>query len=210
MLLANAWFLIFRLQLGQMTLMSVLNVVENLGAFVIFSVPSGSVRTDPYFNSNLRNWGIRSEGDDDYSVLHEWKGFRGVPFFLAMMGNLKNVAVALAGEIRDGVCSRLRPQLLHTLPFSRCRDTAWGIIKGHKILEMFSMPSKQKKVKQTSSLKAFAWVMGLTKKVPMVGLNAVGQLFNESMSDEELKFIVLADGTYDLCFVNHKIIGQVM
>lgn len=163
-----------------MMLMSVFNVVENLGAFGIFGVPSGSVKTDPYFNSNLSNWGLRREEDDNNSVMHEWKGFRGIPFFLAMRGNLKNVAVALAGEIQNGVCSRLRPQLLHTLPFSRCRNTTWGIIRGHKILELFSMPSKQEKVKQTSLLKAFAWVTGLTKKVPMVGLNAVGQLFKES------------------------------
>jgi len=62
-----------------------------------------------------------------------------------MMGNLKNVAVALAGEIRDGVYSRLRPQLLHALPFSRCHYTTWGIIKGHNDPE-FEFP-KQEKVK---------------------------------------------------------------
>jgi hypothetical protein len=172
--------LIADLQLGQMILMSVSNVVENLGGFGIFGVPSGSVKTDPYFNSNLSNWGHRSKENDSNSLLHEWKGFRGVPFFLAMMGNLKNVAVALAGEIRNGVCSRFRSQLLHTLPFSRCRNTTWGIIRGHKISELFSMPNKREKVNQTSLLKAFTWVIGLTKKVPMVGLNAVGQLFNES------------------------------
>ncbi|RHN57288.1 hypothetical protein MtrunA17_Chr5g0438741 [Medicago truncatula] len=207
---ATSKCLVSDLQLVQMMLMSVFNVVENLGAFGIFGLPSGNVKTDPYFNSNLSNWGLRSEEDGNNSLLHKWKGFRGVPFFLAMMGNLRNVDVALAGEIREGVCSRLRPQLLHILPFSRCRNTIWGIIRGHKIPELFSMPSKQEKVKQTSLLKAFAWVMGLTKKVPMVGLNAVGQLFSKSLSNEELKFIVLSDGTYDLCLMNHKIIDQVL
>lgn len=207
---ATSKCLVSDLQLVQMMLMSVFNVVENLGAFGIFGLPSGNVKTDPYFNSNLSNWGLMSEEDGNSSLLHKWKGFRGVPFFLAVMGNLKNVAVALAGEIREGVCSRLRPQLLHTLLFSRCRNAIWGIIRGHKIPELFSMPSKQEKVKQTSLLKAFSWVMGLTKKVPMVGLNAVGQLFSKSLSNEELKFIVLSDGTYDLCLMNHKIIDQVL
>jgi len=52
--------------------------------------------------------------------------------------------------------------------------------------------------------------MGLTKKVPLVRFNAAGQLFNESLSKEELKFTVLADGTYDLCLVTHKINSHVL
>lgn len=198
---ASSKSLVADLQLGQMMLMSMFNVVEHLAAFGIFGVPSGSVRTDPFFDSNVRKYGLRCEAERDNTVLHEWKGFRGVPFFLTMMGNLKNVAVALAGEIRDGVYSHLRPQLLHALPFSRCHYATWGTIRGYNNPE-FEFPKQEK-------VKAFAWVMGLTKKVPLVGFNAVGQLFSESLSDEELKLTVLADGAYDLCFT-HKINSHVL
>jgi hypothetical protein len=47
--------------------------------------------------------------------------------------------------------------------------------------------------------------MGVTKKVPKVGFNAAGQLFNWSMSSEELKFMVLAgNGMYDWCLVTQN------
>jgi hypothetical protein len=53
--------------------------------------------------------------------------------------------------------------------------------------------------------------MGTTKKVPKVGLNVVGQLFNWNMISDELKFMVLAGNVmYDLCLVTHKINGRVL
>jgi hypothetical protein len=117
-----------------------------------------------------------------------------------LSGILKDVVVALAGKIRDGVYSRLRPQLLHSIPFSRCRDTTWGTIRGYKRPEL-----------EFSIQDAFAWVMGTTKKVPKVGLNVVGQLFNWNMISDELKFMVLAGNVmYDLCLVTHKINGRVL
>ncbi|PNY04284.1 hypothetical protein L195_g000701 [Trifolium pratense] len=197
---ATSKSLVADLQLGQMMLMSVFNVVEQLGAFGIIGVPSGNVRTDPYFNTNVMGFGLKSENESNNSLLQEWKEFRGVPFFLGMSGNLKDVAVALAGEIRDGVYTRLRPQLLHAISFSRYHDTTWGTIRGYKRPEL-----------EFSILDALAWVMGVTKKVPKVGLNAVGQHFNGSVSTEELKFMVLAaNRTYDLCMVTHKLNGRVL
>lgn len=70
--------------------------------------------------------------------------------------------------------------------------------------------SKEDKVKQKLlKLKAFAWVMGVTSKVPQLGFNAFWQIFNESLRNEELKFIALMDGSYDLSSVTHEIIGSV-
>jgi hypothetical protein len=47
--------------------------------------------------------------------------------------------------------------------------------------------------------------MGTTKKVPKVGLNVVGQLFNWNMISDELKFMVLAGNVmYDLCLVTQN------
>ncbi|GAU14372.1 hypothetical protein TSUD_249100 [Trifolium subterraneum] len=46
---ATSKSLVADLQLGQMMLMSVFNIVEQLGAFGIIDVPSGNARTDPFF-----------------------------------------------------------------------------------------------------------------------------------------------------------------
>ncbi|GAU14371.1 hypothetical protein TSUD_249090 [Trifolium subterraneum] len=126
------------------------------GAFGIIGVPSGNARTDPFFDSGVRGFGLRSENESDNSLLQEWKEFRGVPFFLGMSGKLKDVAVALAGY--------KRPEL------------------------------------EFSIQDAFAWVMGVTKNVPKVGLNAIGKVFKASVSNDELKFVVLAaNGMQDIC-----------
>jgi len=70
---ATSKSLVADLQLGQMMLMSVFNVVENLAAFGILGVPCGSVRTDPFFDCNVRKYGLRCEAERDNTVLHEWK-----------------------------------------------------------------------------------------------------------------------------------------
>ncbi|CAI8586516.1 unnamed protein product [Vicia faba] len=44
--------LVADLQLGQMMLMSLFNIIEQLGAIGIIGVPSGNVRTDPFFQSS--------------------------------------------------------------------------------------------------------------------------------------------------------------
>jgi hypothetical protein len=65
-----------------MMLMIVFNIVEQLGAFGIIGVPSGNARTGPFFDSNVRGFGLKSENESNNSLLQEWKEFRGVPFLL--------------------------------------------------------------------------------------------------------------------------------
>lgn len=195
--------------LGQMMVMSMYNIAEQLAGFSTIGVPTGNAGQDKFFSSLLRQMGLKHESEENNALLQEWRGVRGGPFPVSAGGMLKDCVLRLTDEVRNGDSSRLRPQLLHALPFSRCADTTWGTIRGWDYPDYDFATGREQKLRNNILLKAFTWVMGVTTKVPKVGWNALGTMFMETLSNEEVKFCQLASGYYDLCMVRFRLMDDV-
>ena len=199
--------LVADLLMSKMMVMSVYNVIEELGAFSCVGMPSGKADKDELFNSTLLNRGVKSENEEENCLLQEWRGIRQGKMCVGFGGKLKDMAIGMANEIRSGKYDRLRPQLLHSLPYSRCRNTTWGTIRGWKFKEFSFSTSRAQRIMETSLLRAYCWMMGVTSTVPKVGMNHIGAAFNEVLSNAEVKFTLLAGGEYELVLVRNKLNG---
>jgi hypothetical protein len=202
--------LVADLLLTQMMKMSVYNVIEELGGLGTLGVPSGDAETDPLYNSHLRTMGIKNEGEDDSCILAEWMAVRSGKTCITTSGKLKTYVDRVTRELRAGRSDFLRPQLLFALPYSYCKNTTWGTIRGWRFHQFDMLDKRSTRLKTNSILKAYTWVMGVSTDLPKVGVNGIGAKYEEQLSNDEMSFIQLAGGDYAIKMVRHRIVGDLL
>lgn len=198
--------LVADLLLGRMMELSAFNIIEEIGGLGDISVPSMDPMMDEMYNSQLRNWGLKSEREEQNRLLREWKGVRGCSLPLSFGPKLKDYVQRMTALLRlHGTGDVLRPQLLYSLPYSECRNTTWAVIRGWKFQEFAFRSNLEEKVLASLKLKAFTWVMGVGDSIPKLGMNALGAMQVELLTTAENEYILLAAGEYELGMVRHMI-----
>lgn len=195
--------LISDILLGEMMVMSVFTVLEDVGAFGDFMVPKKEPLSDQYFLSVLRNKGLRSDFENANLVLQEWRGVRGCSLVVGTAGKIHKMATMMASMIKRKEIEFLRPQLLFALPFSSCRDTTWGSIRGWRHNDFTFNDTGEERRVMSRRTRAYCWVMGVINEVPNIGLNAIGLKQCDNLKSAELSFLKLGSGQYDITLVRH-------
>ena len=200
---ATSKCLVADLLLSKMMEMSVFNLIEEAGALGSIGCPSGAPSADPFLDCIFRQFGLKLDQEGDNMLLDEWRAITSTSTPVMFVGYLRKLALLMAAAIKRGEAGFLRPQLLHALPYSRCKNTTWSAVRGWKFQSFNFEDDRDKRINNNQMTKGYTWVMGVSDDVPKIGLNAAGQQLLERLSLEEMKFTQCASGEYEIGLVRH-------
>lgn len=195
--------LVADLLLSRMMEMSLFNVIEESGALGSIGCPTGAPSADPFLDGTFRQLGLRLDAEGDNIVLDEWKGITSADTPVMFAGKLRHMGLMMASAIKRGESDFLRPQLLHALPYSRCKNTTWACVRGWRFQSFNFEDDRDKRLRDNLLTRGYTWVMGVSDQVPRVGLNAAGDKLMDNLSLEEMKFLSCASGEYSIGLVRH-------
>lgn len=199
--------LVADLILGECLKYAVFALGEELGAYGELGCPTKQALNDPVLGSNCRDWGLKHETEIVNTLLQEWRGIRGCKMPVGFEGGLKRCVTWVANGIRNDpntLPTYITPQVGFEIPFSNCKHTAWGAVRGYEPMKTVQTKGKEQ-VKAKYYAQAFKFMMGVRKKVPMIGMNGVGTLQTDVMSVEEMDFDHGGEGTYAITNVNYSL-----
>lgn len=199
--------LVAELLLGECFAYSAFAVSEELGAYGRVGCLTGDHVSDPVFNSNCRDYGLKHEDERVNALLQEWRGLKNAPMPIGFRGSLKKYVVNLAaalGQKTLNIKDFCIPPVAFEIPFSVCKNTAWGLVKGYN-------PKKQRWLDGDEELtnnakgQAFKFMMGVRDKIPLVGYNSYGARLNEVSSLKETEFDAGGGGEYTIAGIDYYV-----
>jgi len=199
--------LIAELLLGEVLAYSIFAVGEELGAYGKVGCLTGDHRTDPVFNSNCRDYGLKHEDERVNILLQEWRAAKNHPMIIGFRGSLKTCVINIAQMIASNeikVKDVCMPQVGFEMPFSNCKNTAWAVVKGYNP-RLARFKDGYAEVHENAKGRAFKFMMGVRDSVPMVGYNAFGLKQNEVSSYSEMEFDAIGAGDYKITCMDYYI-----
>jgi len=199
--------LIAELLLGEVLAYSMFAVGEELGAYGKVGCLTGNHVSDPVFNSNCRDYGLKHEDERVNILLQEWRSAKNSPMIVGFRGSLKKCVINIAAGIAKGdflvrdVCI---PQVGFEMPFSNLKNTSWAVVKGYNPA-IGRFKDGMEEVLENAKGRAFKFMMGVRDSVPMVGYNAYGLRLNEVSSHSEMEFDAVGSGEYKITKMDYYI-----
>lgn len=199
--------LIAELLLGEALAFGLYTVSEQLGAYGRVGCLTGDHDSDPVFNSNCRDYGLKHEDERVNRVMQEWRAAKNCSIIVGFRGSIKKALISMAGAIHRKeikVSDFSIPQVGFELPFSTCKNTSWATIKGYNP-KIKRRADGFGEVKMNAEGQAFKFMMGVRTAVPLVGYNSVGARMNEVQSLAEVEFDAGGGGEYRIVAMDYYI-----
>lgn len=179
------------------------NEMSKIGAFGVIGCPTNDSDSDPVLQSNMRDHGYKHDNPKVNEMLIEMSVVREATLIVSVQGVVKEWLSKRRDMCLNGYYDWC-PQLNFEIPTMAFGDTPFSVTRGMKI-EMGLTKSPDEAVGDSSRLNCLMWCIGMTRRLPKVGMNAIGQHDVDLFTMQEHEEFMFADGEYRLANVTYTI-----